>query len=155
MRAIRRDWPPICRSAATDGTKDARLFTGSRGGRITTAVLRDATGWDEAVTKLGHEHLRRHDLRHTALTWFADAGVLPHQLQKIAGHGSLATTQRYLHPDRQSITAAGVLLSRHLGTSAPRHVVRRPRRRGRLNKSYGAELTLRVFRLLSLLSELT
>ncbi|WP_285803316.1 hypothetical protein [Streptomyces sp. COG19] len=25
------------------------------------------------VTKLGYEHLRRHDLRHTALTWFADA----------------------------------------------------------------------------------
>lgn len=110
-----------------DGTKDARLFTGPRGGRITTAVLRDATGWDEAVTKLGHEHLRRHDLRHTALTWFADAGVLPHQLQKIAGHGSLATTQRYLHPDRQSITAAGVLLSRHLGTSARRPATPTPR----------------------------
>lgn len=45
---------------------DARLFTGPRGGRISTAVLRDATHWDEVVTRLGHEHLRRHDLRHTA-----------------------------------------------------------------------------------------
>ncbi|MFD4856648.1 tyrosine-type recombinase/integrase [Streptomyces atratus] len=42
---------------------DARLFTGPRGGRISTAVLRDATHWDEVVTSLGHEHLRRHDLR--------------------------------------------------------------------------------------------
>jgi hypothetical protein len=42
----------------------ARLFTGPRGGRITTAVLRDATYWDEVVIKLGYEHLRRHDLRH-------------------------------------------------------------------------------------------
>jgi len=33
-------------------------------GRITTAVLRDATHWDEVVTKLGYEHQRRHDLRH-------------------------------------------------------------------------------------------
>ena len=29
---------------------DARLFVGPRGGRITTAVLRDATHWDEVVT---------------------------------------------------------------------------------------------------------
>ncbi len=36
----------------------ARIFTGPRGGRITTAVLRDATHWDEVVTQLGYEHLR-------------------------------------------------------------------------------------------------
>ncbi|WP_329138235.1 tyrosine-type recombinase/integrase [Streptomyces sp. NBC_01476] len=54
---------------------DARLFTGPRGGRITTAVLRDATHWDELVRALGYKHLRRHDLRHTGLTWLADAGV--------------------------------------------------------------------------------
>jgi integrase len=47
---------------------DSRLFTGPRDGRITTAVLRDATGWDEVVTRLGYPHLRGHDLRHTGLT---------------------------------------------------------------------------------------
>ena len=93
---------------------DARLFTGPRGGRISTAVLRDATRWDEVVTALGYEHLRRHDLRHTGLTWMADAGVPVHVLRKIAGHGSLTTTQRYLHRDRQSIDAAGTALSAHL-----------------------------------------
>ncbi|MCN0152068.1 hypothetical protein NDQ86_08150 [Salinispora arenicola] len=40
------------------------------------------------VTALGYEHLRRHDLRHTGLTWMADAGVPVHVLRKIAGHGS-------------------------------------------------------------------
>ena len=44
---------------ALAGKPAARLFTGPRGGRITTAVLRDATHWDEVVTKLGYEHLRR------------------------------------------------------------------------------------------------
>lgn len=92
----------------------SRLFTGPRGGRISTAVLRDATHWDEVVTELGYEHLRRHDLRHTGLTWMADAGVPVHVLRKIAGHGSLSTTQRYLHPDRQSFEDAGVALSAHL-----------------------------------------
>lgn len=105
------------RIAETDGTLDARLFTGPRGGRITTAVLRDATDWDAVVIKLGFEYLRRHDLRHTGLTWMADAGVPVHHLRKIAGHGSLNTTQRYLHPSRQSVTDAGALLSQHLRRS--------------------------------------
>ena len=92
---------------------DARLFTGPRGGRISTAVPRDATHWDDVVTKLGYEHLRRHDLRHTGLTWLADAGVQVHVLRRIAGHGSLTSTQRYLHPDVHKITTAGAALSAH------------------------------------------
>ncbi len=95
---------------------EGRLFSGPRGGRITTAVLRDATHWDDVVKELGFEHLRRHDLRHTGLTWMADAGVPVHVLRKIAGHGSLTTTQRYLHPDRRALEAAGASLSAHLGS---------------------------------------
>ncbi|SIN44327.1 site-specific integrase [Micromonospora cremea] len=104
----------VTRRVISCGDPGGRLFTGPRGGRISTAVLRDATNWDEVVTALGYEHLRRHDLRHTGLTWMADAGVPVHVLRKIAGHGSLTTTQQYLHPDRQSITDAGVALSAHL-----------------------------------------
>jgi integrase len=92
----------------------ARLFTGPRGGRVTTAVLHDATHRDEVVTALGYGYLRRHDLRHTGLTWMADAGVPVHVLRKIAGHGSLTTTQRYLHPDHRAITDAGAALSTYL-----------------------------------------
>ncbi|MFE4292934.1 tyrosine-type recombinase/integrase [Streptomyces sp. NPDC056647] len=78
------------------------------------AALPDATHWDQVVTSLGHEHLRRHDLHHTGLTWFADAGIPAHVLRKIAGHGSLLTTQRYLHPDLTQITNAGTALTAHL-----------------------------------------
>jgi len=102
------------------GHPNARLFTGPRGGRMTTATLRDATSWDEVVTKLGYEHLKRHGLRHTGLTWTADAGVPLHSLRKIAGHGSITTTQRYLHPDRQSVADAGELLTRHRSSNVKR-----------------------------------
>ncbi|WP_443053956.1 tyrosine-type recombinase/integrase [Streptomyces sp. IBSBF 2435] len=44
------------------------------------------------MKSLGYEHLRRHDLRHTGLTWMADTGVPLHVLRLIAGHGSLHTT---------------------------------------------------------------
>lgn len=104
------------------GDPDARLFTGPRGGRISTATLRDATSWDEVVTALGYEHLKRHGLRHTGLTWMADAGVPLHSLRKIAGHGSLITTQRYLHPNRQSVAEAGELLSEHLSSKIGRNL---------------------------------
>lgn len=104
------------RVLAAGSRPDARLFTGPRGGRITTAVLRDATHWDDVVRNLGYEHLRRHDLRHTGLTWMADAGVPLHVLRLIAGHGSLHTTQRYLHPDLHSVMNAGNTLSTHLAT---------------------------------------
>jgi site-specific recombinase XerC len=103
-----------CRIELADDDPDARLFTGPSGGRITTATLRDATSWDDGVSELGYEQLKRHGLRHTGLTWMADAGVPLHSLRKIAGHGTLTTTQRYLHSDRQSLTNAGELLSRHL-----------------------------------------
>ncbi|MGA5704493.1 site-specific integrase [Peterkaempfera bronchialis] len=96
---------------------DARLFTGPRGGRVTTAILRDATHWDDVVQRLGLEYLRRHDLRHTALTWFADSGVPPHVLMRIAGHGQLTTTQRYLHPDLRSIQRAGDQLTHFITAS--------------------------------------
>lgn len=99
---------------------DARLFTGPRGGRISTAVFRDATHWDDVVSALGYDWLKRHGLRHTGLTWMADAGVKLHDLQEIAGHGDPGTTKRYLHTNRESVKAAGEALNVHLlGPAAP------------------------------------
>jgi integrase len=86
---------------------DAPLITGPRGGTITTATLRDATGWDKLVKQLGVEGLVRHGLRHTALTWMADSGVALHVLQRVAGHQDPAMTARYLHPDHRALTDAG------------------------------------------------
>jgi integrase len=106
--------PMVTELVACASPIDGRLFVGPRGGRITTAVLRDATHWDEVVTSLGLGYLRRHDLRHTGLTWMADAGVPVHHLRKIAGHGSLSTTQRYPHRTTTPFSARGELLTNYL-----------------------------------------
>ncbi len=96
----------------TVGRADGELLvTGPRGGVITTATLRDATGWDELVDQLGIPGLVRHGLRHTALTWMADAGVELHLLQRVAGHQDPAVTSRYLHPDTKAVIDAGTAFS--------------------------------------------
>ena len=90
---------------------------------ITTATLRDATGWDELVDDLGLTGLVRHGLRHTALILMADAGVECTFLQRVAGHQDPAVTSRYLHPDHRAVLDVGVAYSRwwaNLGPT-PRH----------------------------------
>ncbi len=45
-------------------------------------------------------------LRHTVLTRLADAGCDVFALARIAGHSSITTTQRYVHPQADAIERA-------------------------------------------------
>lgn len=47
-----------------------------------------------------------HSARHTALTNLGLAGVDPFTLQQIAGHASITTTRKYVHPTPQSMKTA-------------------------------------------------
>jgi integrase len=87
---------------------------------ITTATLRDATGWDELVDDLGLAGLVRHGLRHTTLTWMADAGVELHLLQRVwLAIETPAVTSRYLHPDHPAVLDVGAAYSRWWAQSGP------------------------------------
>lgn len=98
---------PVLERLTESRESEDRLVTGPRGGVLTTAIVRDVTKWDTILTELGLPDLTRHGLRHIGATWFADADVPLHVLQKILGHQSLETTRGYLHPDhRQSASAA-------------------------------------------------
>ena len=74
---------------------------------------------DEFVDDLGLGGPVRHGLRHTALTWMADAGVELHLLQRVAGHQDPAVTSRYLHPDHQAVLDVGAAYSRWWAQSGP------------------------------------
>jgi len=47
--------------------------------------------------------LHWHDLRHEALSRLADEGVPVHELQLLAGHSSITTTQRYMNARANSL----------------------------------------------------
>lgn len=53
--------------------------------------------FDEARTAAGIKDFRFHDLRHTAATRLADAGVNVVVIAEILGHGDIRTTKRYSH----------------------------------------------------------
>jgi integrase len=58
--------------------------------------------WDKPG-KNPFEDLRFHDLRHEALSRLSDAGLNVIELAHIAGHSSLAMTQKYVHPSHDAI----------------------------------------------------
>lgn len=97
---------PVLERLTEDRESDERLLRGPRGGVLTTASVRDATKWDDLVTGLGLSSRTRHGLRHTGATWFADAGIPLHVLQRILGHKSIETTRGYLHPDTRHLASA-------------------------------------------------
>ncbi|MEV0968470.1 tyrosine-type recombinase/integrase [Microtetraspora glauca] len=63
-----------------------------------------------------------HDCRHTAASWLVQAGVPLYDVQKLLGHASFATTQRYAHlaPDAHSaVEDAWSKIIAHQGRTAP------------------------------------
>ena len=111
--------PPLKRLTA-GRAPEARLVSGPRRGVITTATPRDATKWDEVVSRLGLGGLVRHGLRHTALTWMADSGVSLYVLQRVAGHQDPAVSGRYLHPDSEALIEAGTAFSTWWAQTGPK-----------------------------------
>jgi len=89
LRSLLEGWRPVCPSGPL-----GLVFPRS------TGVMRV-----DKHNKLFHVHLGAagcptigfHSLRHTGITLLLDAGVPPHSVKAIAGHSSIAVTERYIH----------------------------------------------------------
>lgn len=77
------------------------IFTGKLGGPFDSTNLARAVRWsklrDQIATFADGQPLRFHDLRHTFLSRLARHGIAPAHIQKVAGHASITTTERYTH----------------------------------------------------------
>ncbi len=71
------------------------VFTYPAGRQVNFRTLRSA--FEDALKKAGIQNFRFHDLRHTFATRLAQNGVDPYTIQKLMGHTSFTTTQRYAH----------------------------------------------------------
>jgi site-specific recombinase XerD len=71
------------------------------GRKININTLRSA--FEDALKRAQIEAFRWHDLRHTYASRLAQAGVDPYSIQRLMGHKSFATTQRYAHHHVESL----------------------------------------------------
>lgn len=71
------------------------VFTYPAGRKVNIHTLRSA--FEDALAKAGVQDFRFPDLRHTFATRLAQTGVDPYTIQKLMGHTSFTTTQRYAH----------------------------------------------------------
>jgi integrase len=79
------------------GHRDDILFTAPRGGFLRPGAWR-ARFWYPALEAAGLEGLRCHDMRHTAVTLWCQAGIDPKTIATWAGHASVVTVlDRYAH----------------------------------------------------------
>lgn len=81
--------------------------------------------WNTARIKAGLSDLRIHDLRHSFASALVNQGVPIYDVQKLLGHQSVKTTERYSHlaPDRlrSSAGAASAFYSKLVSSITERH----------------------------------
>lgn len=70
----------------------------------------DHRTWLGACRRAGLEGFRFHDLRHTAISWLAQAGVDPQRLRQIGGWSTMAMVERYSHLNVENLREAMELL---------------------------------------------
>ena len=81
--------------------RDDLVFTHPIGRKINIHTLRSA--FEDALKKAKIEDFRWHDLRHSFASRLAQNGVDPYAIQRLMGHKTFTTTQRYAHHCVESI----------------------------------------------------
>ena len=91
--------------------RTAPLLVGPLGGRLNHANFRDSVDWVRLVQQLGWPGFRFHDLRATAIVLWIRAGIPLAVVREMAGHASLATTDRYARLARNELSAAAAAIN--------------------------------------------
>jgi integrase len=100
----------------TEHEPTATIFTAPDGGLINTNVFGQTT-FGTAVKASGLKRLTPHDLRGTAITNWLELGVLPHHVQRWAGHAHVDMTMGFYTTPTDAQTQAAVTL---IEAAAPR-----------------------------------
>ena len=78
------------------------VFTGPKGAPLRRGTFNNLVRWKEAVSKLGLDGLRFHDLRHTGNVLAARSGVSTRDLMARMGHDSMQAAIIYQHASAEA-----------------------------------------------------
>jgi integrase len=90
------------------------VLLGPLGGRLYHSNFRTKVRWPELVGLLGWPGLRFHDLRATAIVLWIRAEVPLTTVRMLAGHASLATTDRYARIARNDLAGAAAQVNSYI-----------------------------------------
>jgi integrase len=89
---------PSCGQRHTSGVRcRSGLVVTAPGGQPLDGHNLGRRQWQQAWEQAGVGHIRLHDLRHTYASWLVQDGVPLQEVQRLLGHASIITTQRYAH----------------------------------------------------------
>ena len=71
-------------------------FTNARGDYLRRNCFRSEY-WLRAITRADIPGLRVHDMRHSAISWWANSGIPLAAVRDRAGHSNISVTSRYIH----------------------------------------------------------
>jgi len=71
-------------------------FPGPRGGYLKRSTFHGVF-WLPAIEKAGIPCLRFHEMRHSAISWWANSGIPLADVRDRAGHSNISVTSRYIH----------------------------------------------------------
>lgn len=91
---------------------------------ITYATLR--AHFERARIKAGMPHVRFHDLRHTAASWFAQSGANLAIIRDLLGHSTLAVTSRYAHLKTGDLKQASEAMARAISAESCTESAQKP-----------------------------
>lgn len=109
---------PYLSTSMAGKRRDALVFTGPRGGRLSVSNVRRAVDWDDVRVTVDRPDLRIHDLRHTLATLLFDAGAAANDVQAIFGHSSMQVTERYTRARSDAAVRAADALDRLMNEGA-------------------------------------
>ena len=79
------------------------LFINRKTGKPYTTIYKT---WEGIRAEAGLPRLRLHDLRHSAASYMAQAGVSLYVIQQVLGHSNPSVTQRYTHLSAETLLDA-------------------------------------------------
>jgi len=83
--------------------KYEHLFINRKTGKPYTTIYKT---WESIRAEAGLPRLRLHDLRHSAASYMAQAGVSLYVIQQVLGHSNPSVTQRYAHLSAETLLDA-------------------------------------------------